>query len=166
MKLGMWVMSAQPISTAYFIDPFSLSVCLSLHVSPIVTRQRLGKTLPRQRIHVTIEELLDASFLCGLCRIKGKEAISSSQKFLFLSILLRFISGFKGLISLQDSTGGLNSFCGEHFVDAVKRICVVCVQTSFFFNSGLRGYWHCGHSWPIVPASGDSEDDCEEADGM
>jgi hypothetical protein len=35
----------------------------------------------------------------------------------------------------------------------------------FFFNSGLWGYWHCGHSWPIVPASGDSEDDCREADG-
>jgi hypothetical protein len=31
---------------------------------------------------------------------------------------------------------------------------------------GLLGYWHCGHSWPIVPASGDSEDDCGEADGM
>jgi hypothetical protein len=35
-----------------------------------------------------------------------------------------------------------------------------------FFNSGLWGYWHCGHSWPILPASGDSEDDCVEADGM
>jgi hypothetical protein len=31
------------------------------------------------------------------------------------------------------------------------------------FNCGLWGYWHCGHSWPIVPASGDSEDDCGEA---
>jgi hypothetical protein len=30
----------------------------------------------------------------------------------------------------------------------------------------LWGYWHCGHSWPIVPASGDSEDDCGEADWM
>jgi hypothetical protein len=30
----------------------------------------------------------------------------------------------------------------------------------------LWGYWHCGHSWPIVPASGDSEDDCGEADGI
>jgi hypothetical protein len=30
----------------------------------------------------------------------------------------------------------------------------------------LWGYWHCGHSWLIVPASGDSEDDCGEADGM
>jgi hypothetical protein len=35
-----------------------------------------------------------------------------------------------------------------------------------FFYSGLCGYWHCCHSWPIVPASGDSEDDCGEADGM
>jgi hypothetical protein len=31
---------------------------------------------------------------------------------------------------------------------------------------GLWGYWHCGHSWPIVPASGDNDDDCGEADGM
>jgi hypothetical protein len=35
-----------------------------------------------------------------------------------------------------------------------------------FFLFGFSGYWHCGHSWPIVPASGDSEDDCGEADGM
>jgi hypothetical protein len=25
----------------------------------------------------------------------------------------------------------------------------------FFFNPGLWGYWHCDHSWSIVPASGD-----------
>jgi hypothetical protein len=31
-----------------------------------------------------------------------------------------------------------------------------------FFLFGLWGYWHCGYSWPIVPASGDSEDDCGE----
>jgi hypothetical protein len=35
-----------------------------------------------------------------------------------------------------------------------------------FLVFGLWGYWHCDHSWPIVPASGDSEDDCGEADGM
>jgi hypothetical protein len=35
-----------------------------------------------------------------------------------------------------------------------------------FFLFGFWGYWHCGHSWPIVPASGDSEDDYGEADGM
>jgi hypothetical protein len=26
----------------------------------------------------------------------------------------------------------------------------------------LWDYWHCGLSWPIVPASGDGEDDCGE----
>jgi hypothetical protein len=46
-----------------------------------------------------------------------------------------------------------------------KRI-HTCSFVVVFFNSGLRGYWHCGHSWPIVPASVDSEDDYGEADGM
>jgi hypothetical protein len=36
----------------------------------------------------------------------------------------------------------------------------------FLFYSGLRCYLHCGHAWPMVPASGDSEDDCGDADGM
>jgi hypothetical protein len=27
----------------------------------------------------------------------------------------------------------------------------------FLLLFGLWGYWHCGHSWAIVPASGDSE---------
>jgi hypothetical protein len=32
------------------------------------------KTLPLQRIHDTIEGILDACFLSGLCRIKGEYA--------------------------------------------------------------------------------------------
>jgi hypothetical protein len=36
----------------------------------------------------------------------------------------------------------------------------------FFFLFGLWDYRHCGHSWPILPASGDNEDDCGEHDGM
>jgi hypothetical protein len=39
-------------------------------------------------------------------------------------------------------------------------------QRNAFFFFGLGGYWHCGHPWPIVSASGDSEDDCGETDGM
>jgi hypothetical protein len=39
------------------------------------------------------------------------------------------------------------------------------VAQPVFVLFGLGGYWHCGHSWPIVPASGDSEDDCGEVDG-
>jgi hypothetical protein len=27
---------------------------------------------------------------------------------------------------------------------------------AYFFLFGLLGYWHCGQSCPIVPASGDS----------
>jgi hypothetical protein len=43
------------------------------------------------------------------------------------------------------------------------------ISTQVLFLFGSWGYWHCGHSWPIVPASGDSgdsENDCGEADGM
>jgi hypothetical protein len=38
--------------------------------------------------------------------------------------------------------------------DLINKHCLV------FFLFGLLGYWHCGHSWPIVQASRDSEDDC------
>jgi hypothetical protein len=42
----------------------------------------------------------------------------------------------------------------------------ILVLLFFYYLFGLWGYWHCGHSGPIVPASGDIEDDCGEADGM
>jgi hypothetical protein len=45
-----------------------------------------------------------------------------------------------------------NRFCRAPFLTFFALVC-------------LWGYWHCGHSWPIVPASGDSEDDCG-GDGM
>jgi hypothetical protein len=51
-----------------------------------------------------------------------------------------------------------------HFLD--NRLTDGDKVDSLFFLFGLWGYWHCGHSWPIVPASCDSEDDCGEADGM
>jgi hypothetical protein len=35
------------------------------------------------------------------------------------------------------------------------------------FTSFVRwDFGYRGHSWPIVPALGDSKDDCGEADGM
>jgi peptide methionine sulfoxide reductase MsrB len=33
--------------------------------------------------------------------------------------------------------------------------CLYECKACAFFLFGLRDYWHCGHSWPIVPASGD-----------
>jgi hypothetical protein len=40
------------------------------------------------------------------------------------------------------------------------------VSASILMAPPFWGYWHCGQSWPIVPSSGDSEDDCGEADEM
>jgi hypothetical protein len=48
----------------------------------------------------------------------------------------------------------------------VVKLAVVWKLGKVIFLFGLWGYWHCGHSWPIVAASGDSEDDCGDADGM
>jgi hypothetical protein len=49
LKLGMYIMATEPISRAYFINPSDQSVCI--YIPHTVARQRLGKTLPRQRIH-------------------------------------------------------------------------------------------------------------------
>jgi hypothetical protein len=44
MKLGMYVMAPEPISTAYFIHPSYQSVYLYVYVYPLTSaRQRLGK---------------------------------------------------------------------------------------------------------------------------
>jgi hypothetical protein len=59
------------------------SVCVSVRVSLVVARQRLGKTLLRQRIHTQQQNCWTRRFQCGPCRIKGKQAISCSQNFLF-----------------------------------------------------------------------------------
>jgi hypothetical protein len=68
MKVGIYIMAPERISTAYFINPSNQSV-----YPPLVARQRLSKSLSsvaRQRLsknfaaatntHATIGELLDA----------------------------------------------------------------------------------------------------------
>jgi hypothetical protein len=37
---------------------------------------------------------------------------------------------------------------------------------SFFFLFEMWYFGYCRHSWTIVPASGDSKDDCGEIGGM
>jgi hypothetical protein len=50
VKLGIYIMAPEPISTTYFINSSHQSLCL--YVYPlIVARQWLGKSLSRQRIH-------------------------------------------------------------------------------------------------------------------
>jgi hypothetical protein len=58
--------------------------------------------------------------------------------------------------------------CAIRLTERESSLWLESVRTlpEVLFLFGLWGYWHCGHSWPIVPASSDSEDDCGEADGM
>jgi hypothetical protein len=64
----------------------------------------------------------------------------------------------KGIYSNLINMSGLYEFLG--FVQRPIFLKKHEVGDTFFL--GVWDYWHCGHSWPIVPASGDSEDDCGE----
>jgi hypothetical protein len=59
MKLDIYIMAPETISTAYFIS--SPPVCIYVYLS-IVARQRLGKNVAEATNIHTTEELLDASF--------------------------------------------------------------------------------------------------------
>jgi hypothetical protein len=62
MKLGMYIMAPEPISTAYFINPYKQSVCQYVY-PPIIARQWHGKNITAaMNTHATIEKLLEASF--------------------------------------------------------------------------------------------------------
>jgi hypothetical protein len=39
----MYIVTAEPISAAYFINP--ISVCICMNIPPLVARQRLGKNV-------------------------------------------------------------------------------------------------------------------------
>jgi hypothetical protein len=68
-------MAPEPMSIAYIINPSHLSLCLYVYTTT-VARQRLGKNvIASASTHATIEDLLDACFLCCPCRIEGKYAI-------------------------------------------------------------------------------------------
>jgi hypothetical protein len=61
MKLGIYIMALEPISTAYFINSSHQSVCLYMYPSAVV-RQQLGEDVTAAtNIHAT-RELLDESF--------------------------------------------------------------------------------------------------------
>jgi hypothetical protein len=58
-------------------------VCGSVCVSSIVARRRLGKHVP-----AATNNSCRLRFLCGACRIKGKQAIISSQNFLCVCLFV------------------------------------------------------------------------------
>jgi hypothetical protein len=68
IKLGMYIMAPEPISTAYLINPHQ-SVCLYVYVA----RQQLGKIVTdAMNTHTAIEDCLTRRFLYGPCHIKGE----------------------------------------------------------------------------------------------
>jgi hypothetical protein len=61
MKICKYIMTAEPISTAYFINPSHQSVCLYV-CTLIIARQLLGKSITAAtNTHARIEKLLDTS---------------------------------------------------------------------------------------------------------
>jgi hypothetical protein len=69
MKLGMYIMAPDPISTKNFINSFHEFLCLHVYVA----RQRIGVNVTAAtNTHATIEELLDAFFYAT--RIVSKES--------------------------------------------------------------------------------------------
>jgi hypothetical protein len=60
MKLGMYIMATEPISTGYFINPSHQSV--SACVSPAASRQRLDNKVTAATNAHEIVELLDVLF--------------------------------------------------------------------------------------------------------
>jgi hypothetical protein len=82
IKIGINIMAHDPISAAYLINPSYQSVCMSVPL-PLLGNGSV-KTLRLQRIHAQqSKNCWTSRFLCGQCRIKGKQAISSSQNLFF-----------------------------------------------------------------------------------
>jgi hypothetical protein len=71
MKLGMYIMEPEPISTACLVNPPYQCVCL--YVYPfIVGRQRIGNNFTEAtKTHATTEELLDKS--CSIWSVSYQE---------------------------------------------------------------------------------------------
>jgi hypothetical protein len=73
MKLGVYIMASEPISTAYFINPSHQSVCLYVY-PPIVARQRLGRHVP-----VAVNTLNNRRIVGGVvfyaARVVSKESL-------------------------------------------------------------------------------------------
>jgi hypothetical protein len=85
MKLGMYIMAIEPISTACLINP-SHQVCYVCICIPVTLLGNCWvETLPRQQIHTTIEELI-----VGRVAFTAVGVVSKENKQLFHNINIWF----------------------------------------------------------------------------
>jgi hypothetical protein len=71
MKLGMFIIAPEPISTVYFINPSFKSLCL--YAYPLIAgRQLLGKNVTAATNTHVIEEFLNAWFSTQFLSYQGK----------------------------------------------------------------------------------------------
>jgi hypothetical protein len=72
MKLGMYIMAPEPISTSYFINPFRLCVCMC--ITPSAARQRLGKHVLEATNTCNNRKVVDHVVFC-VVRVASKDSL-------------------------------------------------------------------------------------------
>jgi hypothetical protein len=90
MKLGVYIIAPEPISSAYSINPSHQSLRLYVYPLSLLDNDSV-KMSPRQRIHTQlIEELLNESYLCGTCRIYDSRKLAFPRtSFYILGLYIR-----------------------------------------------------------------------------
>jgi hypothetical protein len=99
IKLGLYIMTPEPTTTVYSINLFHQSVCMGIPPT-IVARQRLGKQVPRQLIHPTME-LLDVMFSMQSVSYQMKASDEFFPEFL-VDVFRVFLTGNSDYFLLRD----------------------------------------------------------------
>jgi hypothetical protein len=103
MKLGMYIMGPEPISSAYFINSSHQSV-----YPPVIARKRLGKNVTAaMNTHTKTKELLDVSFSMWFVSYLRK----TDNQFLPELPVLMFETGCDGCCSGCD--GAIHNHVGD-----------------------------------------------------
>jgi hypothetical protein len=141
MKLDMYIMATEPISVAYFINFSHQSVypsyqCKAMTYLSVSLYLMLGNgsvnMFPQQRIHATVKELFDASFLCGLCPIKGESVGVCILLSLWANNLVKMFPWQWRIV------GGI-VFCAVHVILKDSRR-LVLPRTSYIFRFRFLPY--------------------------
>jgi hypothetical protein len=66
MKLGLYIMTPEPISAACFINPSHQSVCLYVYPSIVARQQYCKNVTAATNTHETIEKLLKVFYLLAV----------------------------------------------------------------------------------------------------